>query len=175
MRVKLFFLLDVLATSILTVYTFFLRDEEVAISTGISVFVVLFPLCLWLSEALVLQFAKGVLSNSEITVNNKNALVKLVEVDYEKGEKIRKPVSHTFTNEYGEFVFGPLCPDRKYAIDVWVNKVKTHKVCAKADRKGKCLKGVKVDACDFIGNRPPCIEPRLAEDTSDNIDTVDNV
>ena len=105
----------------------------------------------------------------------KDAVVKLVEVDYEKGEKIRKPVSHTFTNEYGEFVFGPLCPDRKYAIDVWVNKVKTHKVCAKADRKGKCLKGVKVDACDFIGNRPPCIEPRLAEDTSDNIDTVDNV
>ena len=96
----------------------------------------------------------------------KDAVVKLVEVDYEKGEKIRKPVSHTFTNEYGEFVFGPLCPDRKYAIDVWVNKVRTHKVCAKADRKGKCLKGVKVDACDkFIGHRPPCMELRTTEET----------
>ena len=96
----------------------------------------------------------------------KDAVVKLVEVDYEKGEKVRKPVSHTFTNEYGEFVFGPLCPDRKYAIDVWVNRVKTLKVCAKADRKGKCLKGVKIDACDkFIGNRPPCVEPRTTEET----------
>lgn len=90
----------------------------------------------------------------------KDAVVKLVEVDFEKGEKVRKPVSHTFTNEYGEFVFGPLCPDRKYALDVWVNRVRTHKVCAKADRKGKCLKGVKVDACDFIGCKP---EPRCTE------------
>ena len=99
-----------------------------------------------------------------------DAVVKLVEVDFEKGEKVRKPVSHTFTNEYGEFVFGPLCPDRKYAIDVWVNKVRTIKVCAKADRKGKCLKGVKVDACDkFIGNRPPCVEPRCAEDVVDAV------
>ena len=101
----------------------------------------------------------------------KDAVVKLVEVDFDKGEKIRKPVSHTFTNEYGEFVFGPLCPDRKYAIDVWVNNVKTHKVCAKSDRKGKCLKGVKVDACDFIGNRPPCIEPRCADDTAETVVT----
>ena len=55
----------------------------------------------------------------------KDAVVKLIEIDYEKGEEVRKPVSHTFTDEYGEFVFGPLCPDRKYAIDVWVNNVKT--------------------------------------------------
>ena len=26
--------------------------------------------------------------------------------------------------EDGEFVFGPLCPDRKYEIQVWVNRVK---------------------------------------------------
>ena len=96
----------------------------------------------------------------------KDAVVKLVEVDYEKGEKVRKPVSHTFTNEYGEFVFGPLCPDRKYAIDVWVNRVRTHKVCAKADRKGKCLKGIKMDACEkYICNRPTCVEPRTTEET----------
>lgn len=92
----------------------------------------------------------------------KDAVVKLVEVDHEKGEEIRKPVSHTFTNEYGEFVFGPLCPDRKYAIDVWVNRVRTFKVCAKTDRKGKCLKGIKLDACDkYIGK--PC-EPRATEE-----------
>ena len=92
----------------------------------------------------------------------KDAVVKLVEVDFEKGEKIRKPVSHTFTNEYGEFVFGPLCPDRKYAIDVWANKVKTHKVCAKAERKGKCLKGVKIDSCDKCEEK--ICDPRTSEE-----------
>lgn len=86
----------------------------------------------------------------------RDAVVKLVELDCEKGEDIRKPVSHTFTDEYGEFVFGPLCADKKYAIDVWVNKVKTFKVCAKGSRKGKCLKGVKLDACDKYIEKKPC-------------------
>lgn len=54
-----------------------------------------------------------------------DAVVKLIEICYEKGEEVRKPVSHTFTDEYGEFVFGPLCPDRKYAVDIWVNRT-TH-------------------------------------------------
>ena len=104
MRVKLFFLLDVLATSILTVYTFFLRDEEVAISTGISVFVVLFPLCLWLSEALVLQFAKGVLANTDIKVNKKAALKKVVEVD-----TVAMPMNRFLTN--GEYFITDLYSD----------------------------------------------------------------
>lgn len=85
----------------------------------------------------------------------KDAVVKLVEVDCEKGEEVRKPVSHTFTDEYGEFVFGPLCADKKYAIDVWVNRVRTMKICANGSRKGKCLKGIKMDQCDkFIDNCP---------------------
>lgn len=82
-----------------------------------------------------------------------DAVVKLIEVCYEKGEEVRKPVSHTFTDEYGEFVFGPLCPDRKYAIDVWVNKVRHVKICAKCNHKGKCLKGIELDFCD--DKRPP--------------------
>ena len=40
----------------------------------------------------------------------KDAVVKLIEVDC----KERKPVSHTFTDKEGEFVFGPLCPDKEY-------------------------------------------------------------
>ena len=86
----------------------------------------------------------------------RDAVVKLVEVDNEKGEEVRKPVSHTFTDEYGEFVFGPLCPDKKYAIDVWVKKVRTYKICAKCSRKGKCLKGVKMDQCDKYMEKNPC-------------------
>ena len=77
----------------------------------------------------------------------KNAVVKLVEIKFDHGEKELRPVSHTFTDKEGEFVFGPLCPERKYTIQIWVNKVKHFKVCAKIPHEAKCLKGVKLD-CD---------------------------
>lgn len=86
----------------------------------------------------------------------RDAVVKLVEVDCEKGEEVRKPVSHTFTDEYGEFVFGPLCPDKKYAIDIWANKVRNMKICARGSRKGKCLKGIDMDQCDKYMEKNPC-------------------
>lgn len=93
-----------------------------------------------------------------------DAVVKLIEIVYEKGEEVRKPVSHTFTDEYGEFVFGPLCSDKKYAIDIWVNKVRHVKICAKCNRKGKCLKGIDMDICDNIHRPPfPCENPRCED------------
>ena len=82
-----------------------------------------------------------------------DAVVKLVEVNDNCGKKERKPVSHTFTDEFGEFLFGPLCPDRCYEILFWVNKVKHVKICAECSRKGKCLKGVKLDCPNF---KPEC-------------------
>ncbi|MCL2354858.1 MAG: hypothetical protein FWC68_03100, partial [Oscillospiraceae bacterium] len=48
-----------------------------------------------------------------------DAVVKLVEL--RRGE--RRPVSHTFTNHAGEFVFGPLCPDRRYEVLFWASDV----------------------------------------------------
>lgn len=84
----------------------------------------------------------------------KDAVVKLIEVDCKCGKEERKPVSHTFTDKDGEFVFGPLCPDRKYEIQIWVNKVKHVKVCSKCHREGKCLKGVDMKECDcFVGDK----------------------
>lgn len=64
------------------------------------------------------------------------------------GKEERKPVSHTFTDKEGEFVFGPLCPGKEYAIQIWVDDVKHVKVCAKTFREDKCLKGVKLEKCD---------------------------
>ena len=62
------------------------------------------------------------------------------------GKKERKPVSHTFTDEEGEFVFGPLCPNRSYEIQFWVDRVKHVKVCKIAKpKKQKCLKGEKME------------------------------
>ncbi len=97
----------------------------------------------------------------------KDAVVKLIEVDFSCGKPEKKPVSHTFTDCDGEFVFGPLCPDRKYEVQIWVNKVKHVKVCSKCHREGKCLKGVDMKECDcFIGDKKddckfdnkPCIK-----------------
>lgn len=82
-----------------------------------------------------------------------DAVVKLVEVDCEHGKEERKPIGHTFTDKEGEFVFGPLCPNKKYAIQIWVNATKKIKICAKCHHEGKCLKGDKHEKCDiFIDN-----------------------
>ncbi|MCR5145762.1 MAG: carboxypeptidase-like regulatory domain-containing protein [Clostridia bacterium] len=77
----------------------------------------------------------------------KDAVVKLIEVEKDCGKEERKPVSHTFTDKDGEFVFGPLCANKFYEIQVWANDVKHKKICTASHHKGKCLKGVKLD-CD---------------------------
>jgi len=71
-----------------------------------------------------------------------DAVVKLIEVVCEDD---RRPVSHTFTDKDGEFVFGPLCHDKFYAIDIWVNNVKHCKICTDVKKDHKCLRGVKMD------------------------------
>ena len=86
-----------------------------------------------------------------------DAVVKLVEVVCECGKEERRPVSHTFTDEEGEFVFGPLCPGKEYALQIWVNDTKKIKICAKCHHEGTCLKGDKCDKCDcFINDCDKC-------------------
>ena len=98
-----------------------------------------------------------------------NAVVKLIEVIYDGKKEDRRPVTHTFTDEEGEFVFGPLCPNRDYEIQLFANKVKHCKICADAKREGKCLKGVKLDCKPMYKPdcKPDCIpdiQPRSVED-----------
>ena len=78
-----------------------------------------------------------------------NPVLKLVEVVCDCGKEERRPVSHTFTDKNGEFVFGPLCANRYYEINIWVDEVKHCKVCVEGKHEGKCLKGIKLDC-------PPC-------------------
>lgn len=85
----------------------------------------------------------------------KDAVVKLIEVVREYGKEERRPVSHTFTDEDGEFVFGPLCPKKKYEIQIWANKVDHVKFCEVCKpHHGKCLKGVELD-CDRHSEAKP--------------------
>ncbi len=87
-----------------------------------------------------------------------DAVIKLVEVCQDE----RKPVSHTFTDKEGEFVFGPLCPHKSYSIEIWVNRVKHVKICKTCDRVGKCLKGV-----DLCCEKEPMPEPKMECDEED--------
>lgn len=75
----------------------------------------------------------------------RDAVVKLVEVICDCGKEKRRPVSHTFTDKEGEFVFGPLCANKVYAIQIWVDNVRHCKICTECKHEGKCLKGVKID------------------------------
>ena len=84
-----------------------------------------------------------------------DAVVKLVEIVYDCGKEERRPIGHTFTDCEGEFVFGPLCPGRQYAIQIWVNDTKKIKISAKCHHEGKCLKGDKHDKYDcFLEDKP---------------------
>lgn len=53
--------------------------------------------------------------------------------------------SSNFTDEEGEFVFGPLCANRFYEIEIWVDRVKHCKICTKVEHSNDCLKGIKMD------------------------------
>lgn len=95
----------------------------------------------------------------------RDAVVKLTEIVYDCGKEERRPIGHTFTDDEGEFVFGPLCPNRHYAIQIWANNTKKIKVCAKCHHEGKCLKGDKCDKCDcFVDNKKPCHKEEIYED-----------
>lgn len=101
-----------------------------------------------------------------------DAVVKLVEVVCECGKEERRPVSHTFTDKNGEFVFGPLCSNRFYEIEIWVDKVKHCKICTKVEHDGDCLKGIKMD-CKKENHIPchkeekECCEKKCEEESCD--------
>ena len=89
-----------------------------------------------------------------------DAVVKLIEIKYGKdGNKERLPISHTFTNESGEFVFGPLCPDKEYAIDFWVNDVRHYKLCAKIEKDTDCLRAKPNHNCECKPDHKPDNKP----------------
>lgn len=85
-----------------------------------------------------------------------DAVVKLVEIVYECGKEERRPIGHTFTDCEGEFVFGPLCPGKQYAIQIWVNDTKKIRICAKCHHEGRCLKGDKHEKCDCFLESDKC-------------------
>jgi hypothetical protein len=63
----------------------------------------------------------------------KDAVVKLFKMDNPNNPKALEPITHTFTDEHGQFMFGPLCAHVKYVIKVWINHVNTREIVINAD------------------------------------------
>lgn len=58
----------------------------------------------------------------------KDAVVKLFELRNPSNPCSLKPITHTFTDECGQFLFGPLIPNKQYVIKVWVNDIKIRQI-----------------------------------------------
>lgn len=63
----------------------------------------------------------------------KDAVVKLFEVVNPHDPCALKPLTHTFTDECGQFMFGPLAPCKPYVIKVWINNVKIRELVVHPD------------------------------------------
>lgn len=78
-----------------------------------------------------------------------NAVVKLLTMDC--NNEHLEPITHTFTDKNGEFLFGPLCAHVKYVIKVWINNVKTREIVIRPEEsEEECIHR---HPCD---DRPPC-------------------
>ncbi len=51
-----------------------------------------------------------------------DAVVKLLQITG-CGEKTPVPLTHTFTDKYGQFLLGPLCPCKKYMLKVYKDNI----------------------------------------------------
>ena len=104
-----------------------------------------------------------------------DAVVKLIEIVKEYGKEERKPVTHTFTDKEGEFVFGPLCPKKKYEVQIWANRIDHIKICEVCSHQGKCLKGIDLDCKKHPEGKPEdCLcNMKEFEDTFEEKDKMD--
>lgn len=75
----------------------------------------------------------------------KDAVVKLYEKIKHCNEYILKPLTHTFTDECGQFVFGPLMPCKCYVIKVWLNDVKIRELVIHPDKEECTKQTLKVE------------------------------
>ena len=81
MKIKLFLLIDFLTSIIVTSYVYFTNEVDVAINTGLSIFIAFSPIGLILASPFVLRTAREVLNKDGVKVNRLKALEIMPEVD----------------------------------------------------------------------------------------------
>jgi hypothetical protein len=75
----------------------------------------------------------------------KDAVVKLFRVKENCTPYILEPITHTFTDECGQFLFGPLKPRQKYVVKVWVDDIKIRELIIKPNECDKVYNERKED------------------------------
>jgi hypothetical protein len=83
----------------------------------------------------------------------KDAVVKLFEVVGSGNSNALKPITHTFTDEYGQFLFGPLCAYKKYVIKVWFDDVRIRELVITPDDEDNCDREDNDDNSDGYDNK----------------------
>lgn len=75
-----------------------------------------------------------------------DAVVKLFELINPSDPCSLKPLTHAFTDECGQFIFGPLWPNKKYIIKVWKDHVKITPIIIKPTGVDEvCVENCKPD------------------------------
>lgn len=101
----------------------------------------------------------------------KDAVVTLYEVISSCNKTNLKPVGHTFTDDHGQFIFGPLCPGRQYLVKVWINEIKVRPLFIAPPPGNECDR-----ECDHEQDHEhPTVGCRSCSDETDNeADNVDD-
>lgn len=63
----------------------------------------------------------------------KDAIIKLFEVMDCHDHHPLKPITHTFSDENGQFILGPLLPGKTYMIMAWIDSVKIRELVIRPD------------------------------------------
>lgn len=85
-----------------------------------------------------------------------DAVVKLLQVV--EGLKYPYPLTHTFTDDNGQFLLGPLCPNTKYMLKIYKDNIVIRYAPLQPDCfKGKCIsRQSEGNNGDNSGCKPNC-------------------
>lgn len=87
-----------------------------------------------------------------------DAVVKLLQVV--EGCKLPCPLTHTFTDQYGQFLLGPLCPNRRYMLKVYKDNIQVKYLPLEVScYDGRCI-GVNSNSDNCSDNRSCGCEER---------------
>lgn len=76
-----------------------------------------------------------------------DAVVKLLQVV--EGRRYPYPLTHTFTDENGQFLLGPLCPNTRYMLKIYKDNIVIRYAPLHADcYEGKCISMASESNCD---------------------------
>ncbi len=104
MRIKLFFLVDLLTTGIFAGYTYAERGIDAAFAVGLAIFIAFSPICLILASPVVLRLAGRAIEAEQVKLTNLSSILNLAAIDV-----VSIPLNRFLTD--GEYFITDLVPE----------------------------------------------------------------